>query len=440
MRRVAGRNHHGTMPPRRASGLASLARTLRSRNGRIFYAGSLVAWTGLWAQRVAVGWLAWELADSPFWLSVVVFADLFPSILVAPIAGAVADRTDRVRLTMASQTVSAVQAFTLAALVLGGMISLPLLILLELVVGVANAFTQPARQTLIPAIVPREDLPGAVALNALTFNVARFAGPAIAGGLIVWAGVVPPILLNGVAYLLAAASLPLLRIAPDERIGHAPTRSLRSETVEGFRYAAAHPGIGPILLFAALMGVFARPFLELLPAFADAVFGRGAAGLAVLASATGAGALVSGLVLAARGSVRGLTGIGIGAGLAMALGGIVFVATDVFAVGVVGAAAAAAAQIVHGVSIQTLVQGTAEGAMRGRVLALWGLIIRACPAIGALGLGALAELIGLRGAVIAASLACLPVWWWGMRQHRRIAAAMERGLGPKRRTDGAAPG
>lgn len=440
MRGVAGRNHRGTMPPRRASGLASLARTLSCRNGRIFYAGSLVAWTGLWAQRVAVGWLAWQLAGSPFWLSVVVFADLFPSILVAPVAGAVADRTDRVRLTVASQTVSAVQAFTLAALVLGGMISLPLLILLEVVVGVANAFTQPARQTLIPAIVPREDLPGAVALNALTFNVARFAGPALAGGLIVWAGVVPPILLNGVAYLVAAASLPLLRIAPDERIGHAPTRSLRSETVEGFRYAAAHPGIGPILLFAALMGVFARPFLELLPAFADAVFGRGAAGLAVLASATGAGALVCGVVLAARGSVRGLTGIGIGAGLAMALGGIVFVATDLFAVGVVGAAAAAAAQIVHGVSIQTLVQGAAEGAMRGRVLALWGLIIRACPAIGALGLGALAELIGLRGAVIAACLACLPVWWWGMRRHRRIAAAMERGLGPKRRADGAVPG
>jgi len=184
------------MSPRRAPGLASLSRTLNGRNGRIFFGGSLVAWTGLWAQRVSVGWLAWELAGSPLWLSVVVFADLFPSIVVAPLAGAVADRTDRVRLTMASQTVSALQAFILAALVVAQAVSLPLLIALEVVVGVANAFTQPARQTLIPAIVPREDLAGAVALNALVFNVARFAGPAIAGGLIVQAGVVPPILLG----------------------------------------------------------------------------------------------------------------------------------------------------------------------------------------------------------------------------------------------------
>ena len=136
--------------------------------------------------------------------------------------------------------------------------------------------------------------------------------------------------------------------------------------------------------------------------------------------------LVSGLVLAARGEVRGLTGIAVAAGLAMAVGAVVFAATDRFAVGVVGAASAAAAQIVHGVSIQTLVQGAASGAMRGRVLALWGLIIRACPAVGALGLGGLAELVGLRRAVIAASLACLPVWWWGVRRRRRIAEVLEQ--------------
>ncbi len=421
------------MPLRAPAGLRSLGRTLSHRNGRIFYAGSLTAWTGLWAQRVAVGWLAWQLTGSPFWLSVVVFADLFPSVIVAPIAGTVADRTDRVRLTMATQTVSAAQSFTLAALVLSETITIDLLIGLEVVVGIANAFTQPARQTLIPALVPREDLPAAVALNALTFNVARFIGPAISGALIVWAGVAPPILLNGIAYLAAALSLLSLRIAADERLGHAPTRSLRAETLEGFRYAAAHRGIGPLLLFAALMGVFARPFLELLPAFADSVFGRGAPGLALLASATGGGALVSGLVLAARGGTRGLTVIGIGAGLAMALGGLVLIATDRFVIGVIGAALAAAAQIVHGVAIQTLVQGTADRAMRGRVLALWGLIIRACPALGALGLGALAELIGLRAAVAAASLACLPVWWWGMRRQRRLAVVMERGIGRKPR-------
>lgn len=419
------------MPVRAPAGLRSLGRTLSRRNGRVFYAGSLLAWTGMWIQRIAVGWLAWELTYSPFWLGLVVFCDLAPAVVVAPIAGAVADRTDRIRLTMAAQAVTALQSLTLGILVLTELITIELLLMLEIVVGVSNSFTQPARQTLIPALVPREDLPAAVALNSLTFNVARFTGPAISGAIIVWAGVAPAILVNCASYIIASLSLLMLRIAPSERLGHAPTRSLRAETLDGFRYAARHRGIGPLLLFAALMGVFARPFLELLPAFADAVFQRGAPGLAMLASVTGAGALIAGTLLAARGGTRGLTLIGIGAGFVMAIGGLLFVATSIFEIGLLGAAIAAAAQIVHGVAIQTLVQGAADRAMRGRVLSLWGLIIRACPAVGALGLGALAEAIGLRLAVACASAFCLPVWWWGMRRQRRVAVVMERGIGPK---------
>lgn len=427
----AGATVAAPMPLRAPAGLRSLGRTLSRRNGRVFYAGSLLAWTGMWIQRIAVGWLAWELTTSPFWLGLVVFCDLFPAVVAAPIAGAIADRTDRIRLTMAAQAVTAAQSLTLGMLVVTELITIELLLALELVVGVSNSFTQPARQTLIPALVPREDLPAAVALNSLTFNVARFTGPAISGAIIVWAGVAPAILVNCASYVIASLSLLLLEIAPGERIGHAPTRSLRAETIEGFRYAARHRGIGPLLLFAGLMGVFARPFLELLPAFADSVFHRGASGLAMLASVTGAGALVSGLLLAARGGTRGLTLIGVAAGAAMALGGLLFVATDIFEIGLLGAAVAAAAQIVHGVAIQTLIQGSADRAMRGRVLSLWGLIIRACPALGALGLGALAEAVGLRLAVACASAACLPVWWWGMRRQRRVAVVMERGIGPK---------
>jgi MFS family permease len=419
------------MPLRAPAGLRSIGRTLSHRNGRVFYAGSLLAWTGMWIQRVAVGWLAWDLTNSPFWLGLVVFCDLFPAVVVAPIAGAIADRTDRIRLTMAAQSLTALQSLTLGTLVVTGVITIELLLLLELLVGVSNSFTQPARQTLVPALVSREDLPAAVALNSLTFNVARFAGPAISGVMIVWTGVAPAIFVNAASYIVATFSLLLLQLPPADRLGHAPTRSLRAETLEGFRYAARHRGIGPLLLFAALNGVFARPFLELLPAFADSVFHRGAPGLAMLASVTGGGALVAGLVLAARGGTRGLTLIGIGAGFVMACGGFLFVATDIFAVGLLGAAVAAAAQIVHGVAIQTLVQGAADRAMRGRVLSLWGLIVRACPAIGALGLGALAEVVGLRLAVAVASAACLPVWWWGMQRQRRVAAVMERGIGPK---------
>jgi len=417
-------------PP--SPGLASIRRILRTRNGRVFFGGSLLAWTGLWMQRIAVGWLAWDLTGSAFWLGVVAFADLFPAVVVSPIAGAVADRTDRVRLTIAVQSVIVAQAAVLATLVAAGLITIPLLIALEVVLGIAQSFAQPARQSLMPGLVPREDLAAAVAMNSLAFNVARFSGPALAGLLIVETGIATPIAANGLFYLAATVSLLLLAVAPADRVGHAPSRSILGEAVDGFRYAARHPGIGRLMLFAGIIGVFARPALELLPAFADGLFGRGAEGLAILTSATGFGALVAGTALVARGRVRGMTMIALGAGLAMAAGALVMVATASFAIGILGAAAAAAAQVVHGISVQTLAQTAADRSMRGRVMSLWGLIVRACPAVGAISLGALAEAIGLRQAVVVFSALCVPVFIWGLRRRRRVAAALERGLGAKR--------
>lgn len=398
----------------------------------MFFGGSLLAWTGLWMQRIAVGWLAWDLSGSAFWLGVVAFADLFPAVVASPIAGAIADRMDRVRLTIAVQSVIVAQALLLAALTASGAISIPRLIALEFVLGVAQSFAQPARQSLLPGLVPREDLAGAVALNSLTFNVARFTGPACAGLMIVEASIALPIAANGLFYLIATASLLLLRVEAADRVGHAPSRSILGETMEGFRYAARHPGIGRIMAYAGVMGVLTRPFLELMPAFADGLFQRGAEGLAMLTSTTGLGALAAGLVFVLRGGIRGLTLISLVAGLCMALGGLVMAATDLFALGLLGAAAAAAAQVVHGIAVQTLAQTASDRAMRGRVMSIWGLIVRACPAIGAIALGALAESIGLREAVLLFVALSLPVFLWGMRRRRRVAAALERGLGPKR--------
>jgi MFS family permease len=416
-----------------APGLPSLRRILRSQNGRIFFGGSLFAWTGLWMQRIAVGWLAWDLTGSAFWLGVVAFADLFPAVVASPIAGAVADRTDRVRLTIAVQSVVVAQAALLAALAAARVVTIPRLVALEFVLGIAQSFAQPARQSLMPGLVPREDLAAAVAMNSLTFNVARFSGPALAGVLIVKVGIVAPIAANALFYLFATATLPLLSVAAADRIGHAPSRSLLGETLEGFRYAARHPGIGRIMLFAGVIGVFARPTLELLPAFADGLFGRGAEGLAALTSATGFGALAAGTALVARGRVRGMTVLALVSGLAMAVGSLLLAATSLFSVGLAGAASAAAAQMVHGISVQTLAQTAAERAMRGRVMSLWGLIVRACPAVGAIALGALAETIGLRPAVFTFAALSVPVFLRGMRGRRRVAAALERGIGPKRR-------
>ena len=405
----------------------ALGRALSHRDARLFFLASVVSWTGLWVHRIAVTWLAWEMTDSAFWVGMVAFCDLAPAVVFSPIAGAVADRMDRVRLTMLSQAAIAAQAAAIGLLIATGALTIGALLVLEMVSGIAASFAQPARQSLMPALVPRADLPAAVACNSLCFNVARFVGPALAGPIIALWGVLPAVLLNAGAYLFATATMPLLRPAAAERRGHAPGASVWIEVAEGFRYAGTHRGIGPILLFAAVASVLLRGIPEILPPFVERLFGQGAQGLALLTAAFGIGALLSGLWVAARGRLAGATRLGVWAVAAQAVFTIGFVATPWFPVAVACAALMGAAGSVHGINVQTLVQSASDPAMRGRVLSLWGMITRACPALGALVLGATGEAFGLRLPVLVAMLLALLVFAWGLGRLRSMAEVLEAG-------------
>ncbi len=404
---------------------SALGRALSHRDARLFFTASIVSWTGLWIHRIAVTWLAWEMTKSAFWVGMVAFCDLAPAVLFSPLAGAVADRMDRVRLTMIAQAVIGLQAAVIAALIAADGLTIGLLLALEVVAGIAASFSQPARQSLMPGLVPRADLPAAVAANSLCFNVARFLGPAIAGPMIALWGVVPAIAVNALAYLLATLTMPFLRVAPEARRGHAPEGSVWSEIAAGFRYAGRHPGIGPMLAFAAVASVLMRGVPEVLPPFVERLFGRGPEGLAMLTASIGVGALVAGLWVAGRGRLTGATALAIWAVGAQALATMGFVATGYFPLAVLCGALIGAAGSVHGISIQTLVQTAADPAMRGRVLSLWGLIVRACPALGALALGAAGEVLGLRLPTLVAMALALLVLAWGLSRRRAMETALE---------------
>ena len=405
--------------------LGTLSRALSHRNARIFFGASLTAWTGLWMHRIAVSWLAWELTGSAFWVGMVAFCDLAPAVVASPLAGAVADRADRLRMTLWSQAAIGLNAALIAVLVAGGWMTIGVLLVLEVLGGIAASFAQPARQSLMPGLVPRADLPAAVALNSLTFNVARFIGPALAGPLIAVAGVWPAIAANAAAYLVATLTTPMLRVEASARRGHAATASLFGEMVDGVRYAARHPGLGPILAFAAVAAVLLRGVQEILPTFVERAFGLGAEALAVLTAAFGVGALISGLMVAARGRLVGTTRLAVLGVLALALATAGFAATGWFVFGVLCAALMGAAGSVHGISVQTLAQSASDASMRGRVLSLWGLITRACPALGALILGAAGEVFGLRWPVLIAVALSLLAVAWGMARLEKMAEALE---------------
>ncbi len=407
-----------------ASG-GALRRALSHRDSRIFFGGSMMAWTGLWMQRIAVSWLAWELTGSAFWVGMVAFCDLAPAVVFSPVAGAVADRMDRVRLATISQFAIALQAAAVAGIAWSGHMTIGILLVLEVLGGIAASFAQPARQTLMPGIVPRADLPAAVAANSLTFSTARFVGPALAGPIIAVWGVVPAIAANAVGYTLAAGSVLMLRIAAADRQGHPAGASLWGEVAEGLRYAQRHAGIGPLLLYAALGAILMRGVQEILPPFVERSFGRGAESLAVLTAFFGIGALCGGLWVASRGRLAGTTRVAVWSSLAMAAATAGFASTNSFWVGLLCGAAIGATASIHGISVQTLLQSATDHEFRGRMLSLWGLITRACPALGALALGAAGEAFGLQVPTLVAVALFLGVFAWGLVRLGRMERALE---------------
>jgi predicted MFS family arabinose efflux permease len=400
------------------AGLSAIGGVLAQRNARIFYSGSIVCWTGSWIQRIATDWLAWELTHSALWVAIIAFCNLAPSVIVSPIAGAVADRMDRVHLTMASQFVTVGQAVILVTLILTGLIRVEYMAVLTLCNGAAETFAQPARQCLIPGLVPRSHLAGAVALNSLTYNAARFVGPAISGPMIAIWGVVPSICVNALAFLYASLTMYMLRLDPEVRRGKPTGYGVMHDALDGIRYVAKHRGIGPLMLFAAVVGMTLRSVPEMLPPYVADQFGRGAEGLATLASTMGCAALIGGLFVAMRGRIDGLARIAVGCGLILAVATAGFVATPIFAVGVVCMGAIGAATTMHGISCQTLLQNSTEPRMIGRVLSTWGMITRAAPAMGALTYGIASEFLGLRIPVLIGVAVCVLVW---LRTWKRLA-------------------
>jgi hypothetical protein len=356
---------------------------------------------------------------------VVAFCTLVPSVIVSPIAGAIADRMDRVKLTMASQYVAMAQSIVLVILILTGTIRIEYMALLAFCNGAAETFAQPARQCLIPGLVPRQYLPGAVALNSLTYNVARFVGPAISGPMIAVWGVVPSIAVNAIAFFYASVTMTMLRLDPSVRMGSRGGGSVLHDAVEGIRYVYRHPGIGPLLFFAATVGMTLRAVGEMLPPYVSVLFGRGPEGLAILASAMGCAAMAGGFLVAIRGRIAGLARIAVGCGMLLALATAGFVATPWLPVGVVCIAAMGAATTMHGISCQTLMQNAAAPAMVGRVLSLWGMITRAAPAMGALVYGAASEMFGLQIPVLIGACVCAAVWVRTWARLKRVAPALE---------------
>ena len=403
-----------------------ILQTLRNPNFGVYTAGHAVSHIGTWMQRVAVGWLAWELTQSTAWLGVVAAANLVPAVFIGLFAGAIADRADRLRLIVTAQRLLMAQAAALFALNASGLITIEALVGLVLFHGVVVGFNQPANKALIPSLIPRDGLPTALAINSISFNLARFIGPVVAGVFIVAGGLSAAFAANAVSYLAFLAALSRLRIdAAARKPAEASGATLLGQVGAGMRYVAGHPGIGPILVLYAAVALSGRPVAEMLPGFAARVFGGGAETLATLTATMGLGAIAAGVWLARRGPAPGLTRTTMASVLGLGLAIVLFASTQALWVGMAAIACFGFFSVSVSIGTQTLIQLAVAPNLRGRVFGLHGIIFRGGTAVGALAIGAVSEWVGLRWSVAGATVLMAMAWTWAWSRRAPISAALE---------------
>ena len=279
-------------------------KALRHRDLRLFFTGQGISLVGTWMQQVAMSWLVYRLTGSALLLGVIGFAGQFPAFLMAPFAGALADRWSRYRMVLVAQILAMTQASILAILVMTGAVEVWHLMVLAVAAGLINGVDVPARQALLVRLVGgTEDLPNAIALNSSMFNAARMVGPALGGVLISVVGEGPVFVLNAVSYVAVLSALTRLHLPREAGAAAGPVlRHIR----EGFTYAFGFTPMRDLLVVLACISLMGFPYVVLFPVFARDVLGGDAGTLGLLTSFAGMGSLVGALFLASRGTVRGL--------------------------------------------------------------------------------------------------------------------------------------
>ncbi len=393
-------NEKGSHVPR------DLMRALRYRNFRLFFIGQGISLIGTWMQQVAMSWLVYRLTGSALLLGTVGFCSQIPTFLLASFAGVLADRVSRRNLLVCTQTLSMIQAFVLAALVLTGSVQVWHIIVASIFIGMVNAFDIPSRHSFfIEMIENKEDLANAIALNSSMFNGARLVGPAVAGALIAILGEGLCFLLNGMSFLTVIAALSMMNLKPRQKaaIGNPVWHELR----EGFAYAYGFTPIRYILLMLAIFSLAGMPLTVLLPVFAGKVLHGGAHTYGFLMSASGLGALAAAVYMASRRGVLGLGRVIVAAAAVFGFTLIIFSCSRNFWLSLSMLLLGGFASITQIASCNTILQTVADDDKRGRVMSFYTMAFMGTAPFGSLIAGALAGRIGAPATLVIGGVCCL---------------------------------
>lgn len=380
-------------------------RALRHRNFSLFVGGQVFALIGYWMQSIAQGWLLYRLTDSVALLGLLGFASSLPILLLSPFAGLWSDRFNLHRMMFATQVLEMLQAATLAALAVSGIIAPWHIITLSMVLGVLVAIELPVRHAyLLELVGGKQDLPNAVALTSLVANSGRLVGPSLAGLVIGWFGEGICFVINTLTYVAVIVTFLMIRVTPSPRRAVHPP--MWHDLREGFMYAWQSLPIRLLLMQLALVALCATPYLTLMPALVREVFAGGADQMGFLVGAAGMGAVAGTLYLAARAGVRGLIRLlayaSLAAGVSLMLLSLsvkMWIALPLLAVIGFGI-------LITSVSVNIILQTIVDDDKRGRLMSLYTTAFLGITPFGSLAAGTLAEWIGVANTLLIGGAAC----------------------------------
>lgn len=383
-----------------------LTRALQHRNYRLFFSGQTVSLVGTWITRIATSWLVYRLSGSVFLLGIVGFFGQIPTLILAPFAGVLVDRWDRHRLLVVTQFLSMLQSVALAVLTFARIITVPDVLILQVVQGIFNAFDTPARQAFVVEMVEdRADLPNAIALNSSMVNVSRVIGPSVAGLVIAAVGEAWCFTVDAISYVAVIASLLAMRIVKIERT-RAETR-VWEELSDGLRYVAHFAPVRESLLLLALVGTMGVPYTVLMPAIASSVLHGGPHTLGYLMTASGVGALCGALYLASRTSVLGLGRAIVVATMTFGAGLIAFSFSRSVWLSLLILPFVGGGMMVEMASTNTILQTIVDDQMRGRVMAFYTMSFLGTAPLGSLLAGFVADHIGPMKTILVGGCCCI---------------------------------
>lgn len=401
------------------------APALRHRNFRLFLGGQFISNIGTWMQTVAHGWLVFTLTGSAFLVGLVPALGGLPILLFTLYGGVLADRVNKRRFILWLQGLMLLEAVTLAVLTATGQVTVAWVIVLAIAFGFLTAFEVPARQAFVVDLVGKRDLMNAIALNSAVFNLSRVLGPAISGVLITAAGVAAAFFANAASYVAVLIGLIKIRL-PEEEVP--ATAGMQTTLAEGLAHVRGDPEPRALIILTAVTTIFGYPFIAMLPVFAGAAVGVGAAGYGALVSAVGVGAAAGALATAAVGGKKQQALLAMdAAGLfALALAGAALVPGLLPAGALLTAAGCAMA--IQSIAANTHLQRTAPDHLRGRVMGLYSFVALGLAPFGTLQAGWIAEHFGVRATFLLGGFVVAATAWWlgrGVRARRALVITSE---------------